>query len=121
MDPSLPALRAADQDRPPRLAPPADLRRATAAARSAHRLGQGRPLKIVYWKALRERTDPFELSALIDAKLRRIWATASRRPATPLSSNALELTTEEKQAIKKISKIFGVRKVKRRRKDKPMA
>lgn len=83
--------------------------------------GKGDRLKIAHWKAVRERTDPFLLSAAIDAKLRRIWALASRRPLTVSDSNTVDLTTEEKKAIEKIAKVFGVRTIKLRRKDKPTA
>jgi hypothetical protein len=83
--------------------------------------GKGDRLRIAHFKAIRERTDPFDLSAAIDVKLRRIWKLAHHRFQSPKLSNAVELSTEEKQAIQKISKIFGVKSVRRQRKDKPTA
>ena len=83
--------------------------------------GKGDRLKIAHFKAIRERADPFDLSAAIDVKLRRIWKLAHHRFQSSKLSNAVELSTEEKQAIQKISKIFGVKSIRRQRKDKPTA
>jgi hypothetical protein len=83
--------------------------------------GKGDRLKIAHLKAIRERTDPFELSEAIDVKLRHIWKLARHRFPTTKPSNDVELSTGEKQAIQKISKIFGVKSVRLRRKDKPTA
>ena len=83
--------------------------------------GKGDRLKIAHFKAIRERTDPFDLSAAIDTKLHRIWKLAHHRFPSSKPSNAVELSPEEKRAIQKISKIFGVKSVRRHRKDKPTA
>jgi hypothetical protein len=83
--------------------------------------GKGDRLKIAHLKAIRKRTDPIALSETIDTKLRRIWKLARHHLPTTQPSNAVELSTEEKQAIQKISKIFGVKSVRLRRKDRPTA
>lgn len=81
--------------------------------------GKANRLKIAHLKAVRERTDPFELSRIIDAMLRRIWRLAHYRfpGSTPSKLSALaqspELSPEEKRTVDKISKIFGVKSVQR--------
>jgi hypothetical protein len=81
--------------------------------------GKGDRLKVAHLKAIRERTDPLQLSETIDAKLRRIWKLANHRFPTSKPVNLLELPDEQKRAVQRISKIFGVKSVRLRRKDKP--
>ena len=83
--------------------------------------GKGDRLKIAHLKAIRERTDPLQLSETIDLKLRRIWKLATHRLPTRKPENLLELPEEQKRAVQRISKIFGVKSVRLHRKDKPTA
>lgn len=83
--------------------------------------GKGDRLKVAHLRAIRARTDPFELSEAIDAKLRRLWKLARHRFPTTKPSDDVQLSAEDKQAIQKISKTFGVKSVRLKRKDKPTA
>jgi hypothetical protein len=59
-------------------------------------------LKIAHLKALRERTDPFELSKLIDKKLQKIWALANRK--RPKATHGPSI--QDQKIISDVKKIF---------------
>jgi len=78
--------------------------------------GEGDPIKVTILKRLREQTDPFELSKSIEKKLLAIYNKANHRqsPKPSPADNKLqkkdhpELTYQEQEVIKEISRIFGI-------------
>jgi len=64
--------------------------------------GQADRLKIAHLKALRKRTDPFELSKVIDKKLQKIWDLANRR--RPKAKHGPSI--QDQKIISDVTKIF---------------
>jgi hypothetical protein len=60
-------------------------------------------------RALRERTDPFELAARVQQKLETIWSLRHLRPQPSRCQLANEkLKASEQEELRSLSKIFGV-------------
>ena len=64
--------------------------------------------KVQELKALRDKTDPFDLAKHIDEKLDRIYRLANQRVSPTALSNEPSMTREE-QTMAEVAKIFGTR------------
>jgi transposase InsO family protein len=67
---------------------------------------EANPVKIKELKALRDKTDPFELANRIDHKLDRIYQLANHRVSPTLQSQP-SVTRSEEQTMAELAKIFG--------------
>jgi hypothetical protein len=71
-------------------------------------LNTGASQRVDELRALRERTDPFELAARVQQKLETIWSLRHLRPRSSQPKLTVELKASEQEVLKSLSKIFGV-------------
>jgi hypothetical protein len=62
--------------------------------------------KIEELRALRDRTDPFELAARVQQKLETLWSLRHVRPQPKLTEEKLKAS--EQELLKSLAKVFGV-------------
>jgi hypothetical protein len=74
--------------------------------------------KVEAYQALRAQLDPFRLAQIVQKKLVTIWELAHYRPEVPKKkSDSLKgLSQTEQQALKELSKAFGIKVIVRPRK-----